>query len=53
VIVKVLSRNYVPVIFPVGDKLVNTEIAVRITGAERECLRGDFAANLLPKLKND
>jgi threonylcarbamoyladenosine tRNA methylthiotransferase MtaB len=41
--VKGLSRNYIPVIFPGDDELVNTEIAVRISAAERECLRGEPA----------
>ena len=41
--VKGLSRNYIPVIFPGGDDLANNEVTVRITAAERECLRGEPA----------
>jgi threonylcarbamoyladenosine tRNA methylthiotransferase MtaB len=42
-VVKGLSRNYIPVVFPGGEDLINTEIAVRITAAEQECLRGEPA----------
>jgi threonylcarbamoyladenosine tRNA methylthiotransferase MtaB len=41
--VKGLSRNYIPVIFPGNGTLINTEITVRITGAGKGSLRGEWA----------
>jgi len=41
--VKGLSRNYIPVVLPGGNTLVNSEISVRITGAGGKLLRGESA----------
>jgi len=41
--VKGLSRNYIPVIFPGNGTLINTEITVGITGAGKGSLRGECA----------
>ena len=41
--VKGLSRNYLPVIFPGNGTLINTEISVKISGAEQGSLRGECA----------
>lgn len=38
--VKGLSRNYISVIFPGNETLINSEIAVRISGAAQGSLRG-------------
>jgi threonylcarbamoyladenosine tRNA methylthiotransferase MtaB len=51
--VKGLSRNYIPVILPGDDDLINTEIAVRITASERECLRGEIATDFSHNLNGD
>jgi threonylcarbamoyladenosine tRNA methylthiotransferase MtaB len=40
---KGLSRNYIPVIFPGNGALINTEITVGITGAGKGSLRGECA----------
>jgi len=42
--VKGLSRNYIPVIFPGNETLINTEIAVSITGAGKGSLMGEYAS---------
>jgi threonylcarbamoyladenosine tRNA methylthiotransferase MtaB len=39
--VKGLSRNYIPVMLPGDDNLINSEISVRITGTGKELLRGE------------
>ena len=41
--VKGLSRNYIPVMLPGDDNLINSEICVRITGTGKELLRGESA----------
>lgn len=41
--VKGLSRNYIPVMLPGDDNLINSEISVRITGTGKELLRGESA----------
>jgi threonylcarbamoyladenosine tRNA methylthiotransferase MtaB len=41
--VKGLSRNYIPVMLPGDDSLINSEISVRITGTGKELLRGESA----------
>jgi threonylcarbamoyladenosine tRNA methylthiotransferase MtaB len=41
--VKGLSRNYILVIFPGNETLINTEISVRITGTGKGRLRGESA----------
>jgi threonylcarbamoyladenosine tRNA methylthiotransferase MtaB len=41
--VKGLSRNYIPVMLPGDDNLINSEISVWITGTGKELLRGESA----------
>ncbi|HEX2767651.1 MAG TPA: radical SAM protein, partial [Geobacteraceae bacterium] len=41
--VKGLSRNYIPVMLPGDDNLINSEISVRITGTGKELLWGESA----------
>lgn len=41
--VKGLSRHYIPVVLPGTGALVNREIVVRVTGAERELLKGELS----------
>ena len=41
--VKGLSRNYIPVMLPGDDNMINSEISVRITGTGKELLRGESA----------
>jgi threonylcarbamoyladenosine tRNA methylthiotransferase MtaB len=41
--VKGLSRNYIPVMLPGDDNLINSEITVRITGTGKDLLRGEPA----------
>jgi threonylcarbamoyladenosine tRNA methylthiotransferase MtaB len=39
--VKGISRNYVPVVFPGDESMVNTERAVRVKVVERDLVRGE------------
>jgi threonylcarbamoyladenosine tRNA methylthiotransferase MtaB len=41
--VKGLSRNYISVIFPGNETVINSEIAVRISGAGQGSLKGERA----------
>jgi threonylcarbamoyladenosine tRNA methylthiotransferase MtaB len=40
-VVKGLSRNYIPVVLPGDESLVNTEVMVRVTTVERDLVRGE------------
>jgi threonylcarbamoyladenosine tRNA methylthiotransferase MtaB len=39
-VLKGLSRNYIPVSIPGGTGPVNDEVRVRVTGVEKDCVRG-------------
>ncbi len=39
--VKGLSRNYIPVVLPGGDNLINSEISVRISGTGKDLVKGE------------